>query len=116
MHFLPAQVILTDTAQCVGEVLTVPTQQPGSFVEVEGAVYAVLERRHRYSLRSGKYRLDKIALYVRPVEASIADRRLWQGQWVVGDPGCVYNAHSPLIRCATHPSGPCEGCRFYEAG
>ncbi|MEO0935302.1 MAG: DUF6464 family protein, partial [Cyanobacteria bacterium J06641_2] len=24
------------------------------------------------------------------------------------------NARSGYIRCAVNPSGPCDGCRFYE--
>jgi len=114
MSLQPARVFLSDTSQCVGEVLTTPTQQPGSLLEVEGAVYAVLERRHHYSLRSGRYRLDRIALYVKPVDGAASERTFWRGQWVIGDPGCLYNACSPLIRCAPNPSGPCCGCRFYE--
>jgi hypothetical protein len=113
MNLLPARVFLTDTARCVGEVLTTPAQQPGSLLEVEGEVYAVLERRHQYSLRSGRYRLDRIALYVRPAEGA-GERTHWQGQTVIGDPSCLFNACSPLIRCAPNPSGPCRGCRSYE--
>lgn len=115
MNLVPAQVFLTDTAQCVGEVSSPTTEQPGSLVEIEGSVYAILERRHRYSLRSGRYCLDKIALYVRPIETSLTERILWQGQWVIGDPGCEYNARSVLIRCAPNPNGPCQGCRFYTS-
>lgn len=114
MNLLPAQVIRTDTAQCVGEVLTAPTQHSDSFVEVEGAIYAILERRHRYSLRSGKYRLDRISLYVKPAEGTRAEHQFFEGEWILGDPGCRFNAQSALIRCAPNPSGPCQGCRFYE--
>lgn len=32
----------------------------------------------------------------------------------VGDPTCRYNAHSPELRCAVNPYGPCEGCPHYE--
>jgi Family of unknown function (DUF6464) len=33
----------------------------------------------------------------------------------LGDTSCQFNAHSPFIRCAVNPSGPCQGCSFYEA-
>ncbi len=32
----------------------------------------------------------------------------------IGDPSCRYNAHSPELRCAVNPCGPCEGCVHYE--
>ena len=35
--------------------------------------------------------------------------------YLVGDISCQYNARSGYIRCAVNPSGPCDGCRFYEA-
>ena len=35
--------------------------------------------------------------------------------YIVGDLSCQYNARSPHLRCATNPSGPCEGCSLYEA-
>ncbi|MFW6359781.1 MAG: DUF6464 family protein [Chroococcales cyanobacterium] len=37
------------------------------------------------------------------------------GNYFVGNLNCRYNAHSPYLRCAVNPSGPCENCRFYEA-
>ncbi|AGY57567.1 DUF6464 family protein [Gloeobacter kilaueensis] len=115
MNLVPAQIFLTDTAECVGEVLTAANQQPGSFVEVSGALYAVLERRHRYSLRLGRYRLDGVTLYVQPAEGIEEERTFFEGQWVIGEPDCIFNARSPLIRCAPNPSGPCQGCRYYES-
>ncbi len=33
---------------------------------------------------------------------------------VLGDPTCRFNAHSPYLRCAVDPLGPCEGCSSYE--
>lgn len=32
----------------------------------------------------------------------------------LGDPTCHYNAHSPYLRCAINPYGPCEGCPQYQ--
>lgn len=34
--------------------------------------------------------------------------------YLVGDISCEYNARSGYIRCAVNPSGPCDGCRFYQ--
>jgi hypothetical protein len=115
MQLMNARVLLSDTSHYVGEVLTLPTQQPGTLLEVDGSVYSVLERRHQYSLRSGRYRLDRIVLYVCLAEGIASERTYWQGKWVIGDPQCLFNAHSPLIRCAPQPSGPCQGCKFFES-
>jgi Family of unknown function (DUF6464) len=32
----------------------------------------------------------------------------------IGDPTCIYNAHSTLIRCAVNPDVECGDCRHYE--
>lgn len=110
---LPAELILTHPRQSLGNVQLDWAPQPGNYLDFEGQTYAVLERRHRYLLKSGRYRLQKIALYVqsakRPTEKSLIG-----GRWVIGDAGCRFNAHSELIRCAVNPEGPCDSCRFYE--
>lgn len=112
---LPTEVILTQSRRSLGNVRLDWTPQPGNYLDLEGKTYAVLERRHRYQLQSGRYKLHKVALYVqtatRPDEQSLVD-----GQWVIGNASCVYNARSQLIRCAPNPSGPCEGCRHYVSG
>jgi hypothetical protein len=36
-------------------------------------------------------------------------------RYFVGNTSCRFNAHSPYIRCAINPSGPCEDCSHYEA-
>lgn len=33
----------------------------------------------------------------------------------VGDTSCRFNAHSPFLRCAVNPGGPCRECPCYEA-
>jgi hypothetical protein len=110
---LPTEVILTRTKEVIAKVKLDWTPQAGNYLDLNGLTYAVLERRHRYHLQSGRYQLHKIALYVqaatRPEEQSLID-----GQWVIGDATCIYNARSALIRCAIHPIGPCDGCRYYE--
>lgn len=35
--------------------------------------------------------------------------------YIIGDLSCQYNARSPHLRCAINPSGPCNGCSYYEA-
>lgn len=110
---LPTEVILSHPQQTIGNVHLDWSPQPGAYLDLEGKTYAVLERRHRYQLKSGKYRLHKIALYVQSAKRP-EERSLIAGHWVIGDATCRYNAHSELVRCAVNPSGPCQGCRFYE--
>mgnify|MGYP001050122045 CR=1 FL=1 len=110
---LPTEIILAQPRTTLGRVYLNWNPQPGHYVDVEGQFYTVLERRQRYRLRSGRYRLHNIALYVqsapRPQEMSQVD-----GRWVIGDVTCRYNAGSELVRCAVNPDGPCAGCRAYE--
>lgn len=34
--------------------------------------------------------------------------------YLIGDISCQFNARSGYLRCAVNPSGPCEGCRYYQ--
>lgn len=108
---LLTEIILTQSRETLAKVRLDWTPQPGNYLDLEGNTYTVLERRHRYQLKYGRYKLEKIALYVqaaiRPEEQSLID-----GQWTIGDATCIYNARSTLLRCAVHPIGPCEGCEF----
>jgi hypothetical protein len=110
---LPTEVILTHPPQSLGNVQLDWMPQPGNYLDLKGKTYAVLERRHRYQFKAGRYRLHKIALYVqsapRPVEMSLVE-----GRWIIGDASCRFNAGSELLRCAVNPEGPCDRCRFYE--
>jgi len=112
---LPTEVILTHPQQFLGSIQLDWNPQPGNYLDLQGQTYAVLERRHRYQLKSGRYRLENIALYVqsapRPSESTLVE-----GRWVLGDATCRFNARSELIRCAVNPDGPCHQCRFFEAG
>ncbi|PSB23242.1 hypothetical protein C7B61_10555 [filamentous cyanobacterium CCP1] len=110
---LPTEIILSQPSQTIGNVYLDWNPQPGAFLDLEGKTYTVLERRHRYQFKSGKYHLHKIALYVQSAQRP-AERSLINGCWVIGDMTCLYNARSELVRCAVNPSGPCKGCRFYE--
>lgn len=110
---LSTEVILTHPQRSLGSVQLDWMPQPGSFLELEGCTYTVLERRHRYQLRAGRYRLHQISLYVQSVPRP-SERSLVNGHWVLGDASCRFNARSELIRCAVSPEGPCGNCRFYE--
>jgi hypothetical protein len=110
---LPAEVILTHPQRILGQIELDWTTQPGSYFDLDGQTYTVLERRHRYQLKAGRYRLLQMAVYVqtaeRPTEQTLVD-----GRWVIGDANCQFNARSALVRCAVNPSGPCVGCRQFE--
>ncbi|ARV58313.1 hypothetical protein BZZ01_06400 [Nostocales cyanobacterium HT-58-2] len=111
---LPTEVILMHSRQSLGSVKLDWTPQPGNYVDFEGKTYAVLERRHRYQFKAGRYRLQKIALYVQSAQRP-SEKSLVGGRWVIGDASCRYNACSEIIRCAVNPEGPCETCRYYES-
>lgn len=44
----------------------------------------------------------------------LRERRRPVTKYFIGDTTCVNNAHSPYIRCAINPNGPCDGCLHYE--
>jgi Family of unknown function (DUF6464) len=110
---LQTEVILTHPRESLGRLQLDWTPQPGNYLDFEGKTYAVLERRHRYQLKGGRYRLHNIAIYVQSAKRP-SEKSLVAGRWVVGDATCSYNAHSEIMRCAVNPDGPCESCRFYE--
>jgi len=110
---LPTEVILSHSLQTVGRLQLDWNPQPGALLDLEGKIYTVLERRHRYQFRAGRYHLHKIALYVQTAQHPTESTR-YDGRWVVGDTTCRYNARSELLRCAINPNGPCDGCRHYE--
>lgn len=111
--FLPTEVILTNPSQSLGKLKLDWIPQPGNYLDLEGKTYAVLERRHRYQFKAGRYRLNNIAIYVQKAKRP-SEKSLVQGRWVIGDATCTYNANSEIIRCAVNPEGPCNSCRFYE--
>jgi len=110
---LPTEVILSHSAQSLGNISLDWMPQPGNYLDLAGQTYAVLERRHHYQLKFGRYQLHKIALYVQsapaPMETSWVKDRL-----VLGDANCRFNAHSEIIRCAVNPAGTCRECRYFE--
>ena len=44
----------------------------------------------------------------------LRDRRRPVTKYFIGDTNCVNNAHSPYIRCAINPEGPCDECVHFE--
>lgn len=112
---LLTEIVLTHPQQSLGTVHLDWIPQPGAYLDLKGQVYTVLERRHRYHLKSGRYQIDRMALYVQPAQRPI-ERSLIDGYWVLGDATCRFNARSELLRCAVNPMGPCDHCRFFEPG
>ncbi len=108
---LPVQVIDAATGMVLEELCL--DIQPGAAVELATQTYTVLEKRHYYQLRDGRYRLCAMRAFVQVTES---ERCQLDGQWVIGDPSCRYNARSPLLRCAINPTGPCASCGDYEKG
>ncbi|MFO0075215.1 MAG: DUF6464 family protein [Cyanobacteriota bacterium] len=102
------RLIDTLTVEGLGEV-----PHPGRWLVHDGASYLVMQRRHCYRLRAGRYELASVALQVKS-QARPADARPWNGGWVIGDPSCRFNARSPLLRCAVLPDGPCQSCAHYS--
>jgi Family of unknown function (DUF6464) len=112
-NILLTEVILTHPRQSLGSVQLDWTPQPGNYLDLEGKTYAVLERRHRYQLKSGRYHLHKIAIYVQSAQRPV-EKTLVSGRWVIGDATCRYNARSEILRCAVNPESLCESCNYYE--
>ncbi len=113
-----AEIVSMTTQDCLGHLPLHGGEnpQPGYPVELDGKIYTVLERRHRYRYRGGRYQLHRIVLGVNAVENSPTDQTWFEGRRIVGDATCRFNARSPLLRCAIRPEGPCEGCAQREVG
>ncbi|MEM7556497.1 MAG: DUF6464 family protein [Cyanobacteria bacterium P01_A01_bin.84] len=111
---LPTEIILTHPRQSLGKVRLDWTPQPGNYLDLQGKTYTVLERRHRYHLRAGRYHLHTAALYVQSAQTPSDEKSFVDGCWIIGDASCKYNAYSEIIRCAVNPNGPCKFCQEYE--
>lgn len=109
----PTEIILSDPQATLGHLQLDWDPQPGAYLELDGQTYLVLERRHRYQLKAGRYQLHRAALYVQRSQMP-EEKSLWDGHWVLGDTTCLYNAHSELLRCAVNPVGPCDRCGYYQ--
>ena len=111
---VPTEVRTLHPESALGKIYLDWMPQPGNYIDLEGKTYVILERRHRYQLRRGKYNLFRILVYVQLAPENL-EKSLVNGRWIIGDGSCKYNASSEIIRCAVNPHGPCEGCRFWEA-
>jgi hypothetical protein len=112
-YSLPTEVILSKSQATIDKLTLDWTPQPGDYLDLDHDTYAVLERRHCYQYKAGRYRLAKISLYVQVADRP-KERSLIKGRWIIGDASCSFNARSELIRCAVLPTGPCAGCKFYQ--
>jgi hypothetical protein len=112
-YSLPTEVILSHSQAKINKLTLDWTPQPGDYLDLDNTTYAVLERRHCYQYRAGRYQLAKISLYVQVADRP-KERSLIEGRWIIGDASCSFNARSELIRCAVLPTGPCADCRFYQ--
>lgn len=110
---IATEVVLIHPQRSLGNVQLDWVPQPGSYLDLAGQTYTVLERHHRYQFKTGRYHLCKVALYVQVAQRPLEKSQI-NGRWVLGDVHCRFNAQSELIRCAVNPSGPCNGCRYYE--
>lgn len=110
---LPTEVIVSQPRTSLGHHYLDWSPQPGAYLDVDNQTYLVLERRHQYGLKAGRYQLQKIALYVQKISAP-TDRSWLDGRWIIGDSSCRFNARSELVRCAVNPVGPCEECSSYQ--
>ncbi|AFY48905.1 hypothetical protein Nos7524_3102 [Nostoc sp. PCC 7524] len=71
--------------------------------------------RTRSRLRQAAINASRVRIRqnLRPIEG---DRYYLEGVgFLIGDISCKFNARSGYLRCAINPSGPCQGCRYYEA-
>ncbi|GAB4212167.1 MAG: DUF6464 family protein [Synechococcales cyanobacterium] len=101
---LPTRIINSLSGETLDCRYLTEVPHPGHTVDVAGHPYTVLEKRHSYHLSNGRYRLHAIQVLVQPGIPL-------QG---LGDLSCLYNAHSPLLRCTVHPYGPCTDCPDYR--
>jgi len=113
MPSLSTDIVAAQSNRVLGRIHLDWMPQPGNCLELNGSFYTVIERRHNYQLKLGRYSLCKIVIYVQLTQPPL-EKSLVNGCWVIGDASCKFNAHSEIIRCAVNPLGLCEGCKFYE--
>ncbi|MDX2255660.1 MAG: DUF6464 family protein [Pseudanabaenaceae cyanobacterium bins.39] len=111
---VPTEIRTFNPEHTIGKVYFDWMPQPGNYIDVDGITYTVLERRHRYQFRRGKYNLFRVLIYVQ-IAPEAPERSYLDGRWVIGDIQCKYNARSEILRCAVNPQGPCQGCKSWES-
>ena len=81
-------------------------------------VYLVVQRRVKRRWQSRLRRARTIDFYQHQERSRVSnynhDYPQRETKYFIGDTTCRNNAHSPYIRCAINPSGPCEECSHYE--
>ena len=76
-------------------------------------IFRKVKRQWRSRLRRARLmtfedRIDSLPSYYN------GDRQPEVTRYFIGDTSCKYNAHSPYMRCAVNPSGPCQECSHYQ--
>ena len=81
-------------------------------------IYLIVQRRVKQRWQSRLRRARTMNFYQHHERSRVANYHQNYSQretkYSIGDTTCRNNAHSPYIRCAINPSGPCEGCSHYE--
>jgi len=77
---------------------------------------ARLRRAQNFSYyhRSYRQRLSRNSYRYSNDNYPLPERRRPVTKYFIGDTTCVNNAHSPYIRCAINPEGPCDECAHFE--
>jgi hypothetical protein len=110
---IPTEVRTIHPEVSLGKIYLDWMPQPGNYIDIENETYTILERRHRYQLRGGRYNLASILVYVQRSPEKL-ERSLVGDRWIIGDANCRYNAISEILRCAVNPHGPCQGCNLFQ--
>ena len=110
---LTFEIQLTDSEVSLGSYRLVSDPFPGMDVLINGQTYLVMERRHRYRFKMGRYTLSHILLLVKSVHND-EDKSWLDGHWGIGDMTCQFNARSPFLRCAIQADGPCR-CPSFQS-
>lgn len=96
-------------------VILIPTILIGAFLYV---VWRLIDRKAK-QIRQANHRRNRLIRRRGISEISFSIRNYNdEGEMpprnYLGEPSCRFNAHSPYIRCAVNPMGPCQDCLSYE--
>ncbi|MDJ0731435.1 MAG: DUF6464 family protein [Crocosphaera sp.] len=111
--FILTEVILSHNHQSLGKLKLDWNPKKGTYLELEGETYSILEYHHHYQYKVGGYQLTKTSLYVQKI-LDIQEKSLVNGRWILGDINCRFNANSEIVTCAVNPQGYCKNCQFFE--
>ena len=107
------EVILSHNNQSLGKMELDWNPKKGSYLDLEGETYTILEYHHHYQYQVSGYQLKKISLYVQKI-SKIQEKTLINDRWILGDLNCRFNAHSEIVTCAVNPQGDYKNCNFFE--